>query len=288
MRLQARVCKVLDFHGQARAFFSKVACLALKLQEKFKPEGSWDDNAGVLPHFRLEGSWAPIPHLLVQSHSFRAWPAAKLNIMLRSSESYWGQVEVTTRMEWPRDRAEQEALLCDIRSREWSLLTEGETKVLVEENYQAIACLDMETRHGLRKFMVWRPPPSAPLWVPGSVLIARQRMVQGQLVVTSVLEVLGAAITASFYMLSGKSFGSCSFEITMTEQELYMSNLKEAAAELALDQDILESEQQSLQLFLQGFSQALPDEFLVWEGVDITQEALERRLCYLLRGVAAQ
>ena len=207
--------------------------------------------------------------------------------MLRPSESYWGQVEVTTRMEWPQDRAEQEALLCDIRSREWSLLTEGETKVLADENCQAIAWLDMETRHGLRKFMVRRPPPSAPLWVPGSVLIARQRMVQGQLVVTSALEVLGAAITASFYMLSGKSFGSCSFEITMTQQELYMSNL-EAAAELALDQDIMESEQQSLQLFLQGFSQALPDEFLVWEGVDITQEALERRLCYLLRGVAAQ
>lgn len=158
---------------------------------------------------------------------------------------------------------------------------------MVEENYQAIACLDLETRHGLRKFCVWQPSPSAPLWVPGPALIARKRE-QGQLVVTSVLKVVGAAIEASFHMLSGEPFGSWSFEITATEQELYLSNLEEAAAELALDQDVLESEQQSLQLFLQGFSQALPGEFLVWEGENITQEALDSRLCFLLRGVKAQ
>ena len=204
--------------------------------------------------------------------------------MLVYSVGYCDRVEVASRNHWPHDGAEQEAVLRGIHSREWSRMSEAE---LIEEGYLLIDRLNLETRRGLRKFNVWLQPPEPPIWNSPPALIARQ-CEQGRLVVTSALKVMGATIEASFHMLSGELLGSVSFEITATQQELYLSNLKEAATELALDQDVLESKQQRLQLLLQGFSQALPGEFLVWEGEDITQEALERRLSHLLRGVAAQ
>jgi len=83
-------------------------------------------------------------------------------------------------------------------------------------------------------------------------------------------------------LLSGAFFGKSAFEISAAEQELYVSNLKSAAAELALGQNIMESVHQSLQLLLNGSALLLPDEVLVWQGPVITQDALEAQLWRLL------
>ena len=54
-----------------------------------------------------------------------------------------------------------------------------------------------------------------------------------------------------------------------------MANLKQAAVELAVEQNNIESKHQQLQVVLSGCGGVLPDEVLVWEGAVVTQDALD-------------
>ena len=66
------------------------------------------------------------------------------------------------------------------------------------------------------------------------------------------------------------------------QQELFVANLKQAAIELAMEQSLMESKHQQLQVVLSGCGGVLPDEVLVWEGAAVTQDALEAQLLQLM------
>jgi hypothetical protein len=97
-----------------------------------------------------------------------------------------------------------------------------------------------------------------------------------------VLTAFEGKIEASFFLLSGECLGKTDFEVSPFQQELFVTNLKQAAAELAMEQNRMESKHQQLQVVLSGCGGVLPDEVLVWEGAAVTQDALEAQLLQLM------
>lgn len=196
-------------------------------------------------------------------------------MILCSWDSYWSLVEVVQRMEWPLTRKEQTTLVQSITPQEWlSLLTKADMGLLLDVDdwpLAPIADLDLETRYGTRRFHVWKPPGS------DAILIAKRRSHQ-HLVVTCTLAVVDAKIEASFYLLSGTCLGQSAFAVNAKEPELYVSNLKAAAATLALQQNIMESAHQHLQLVLGSSGLLLPEDALVYGGFAVTQDTLEAQL----------
>ena len=199
--------------------------------------------------------------------------------MLCNWEMYWSQVEIAQCMEWPQTSKEQMALVRGISSHEWlSFLRESDMGILLDEDdwpIAPIADFELETRYGPRRFHVWK--------LPGHdvILIAKRRS-QERVVVTCVLTAFEGKIEASFFLLSGECLGKTVFEVSPFQQELFVANLKQAAIELAMEQSLMESKHQQLQVVLSGCGGVLPDEVLVWEGAAVTQGALEAQLLQLM------
>lgn len=185
---------------------------------------------------------------------------------------YWSQVEIAQRMEWPQTSEEHMALVRGISSHEWlSCLRESDMGMLLDEDdwpIAPIADLELETRYGPRRFHVWKPPGH------DAILIAKRRS-QEHMVVTCALTAFEGEIEASFFLLSGECLGKTVFEVSPFQQELFVANLKQAAFELAVEQNNIESKHQQLQVVLSGCGGVLPDEVLVWEGAVVTQDALD-------------
>ena len=181
-------------------------------------------------------------------------------------------------MEWPQTSEEQTALVRGISSHEWlSFLQESDMGMLLDEDdwpIAPIADLELETRYGSRRFHVWKPPGH------DAILIAKRRS-QEHVVVACALAASEGEIEASFFRLSGGCLGKVAFEVSAFQQELFVANLKQAAVELAVEQNIMESRHQQLQVLLSGCGGILPDEVLVWEGSVVTQDALEAQLLQL-------
>ena len=113
----------------------------------------------------------------------------------RRWNSYWSEVEVVQRMEWPQAREEQTTLVRGISSHEWlSLLTDADVDMLLDEDnwpLAPLANLDLDTRYGTRRFHVWKPPSR------DGILIAKRRS-QEHVLVRCKLAVVDAKIEASF------------------------------------------------------------------------------------------
>ena len=199
--------------------------------------------------------------------------------MLHTWEMYWSQVDIAQRMDWPQSSEEQMALVRGISSYEWlSFLQAYDMGMLLDEDdwpIAPIAAFELDTHYGPRCFHVWKPPGH------DAILIAKQRS-QKHVVVTCALAAFEGNVEASFFLLSGGCLGKTVFEVNPFQQELFVANLKQAAVELAVEQSIMESRHQHLQVVLSGCGGVLPDEVLVWEGAAVTQDALEAQLLQLI------
>ena len=198
---------------------------------------------------------------------------------LELGDPYWGRVELAERFAWPRDPAEQARVLLSIRPWEWDKIPGSNLDLLATEaGFWPTEDHDLTTPFGQRNFTVWRRNRHDDEEQQGgdndeSVIIAKE--VCPTLLVSCSLAVSSGCIEAVFCLMSGKQFATRAFVLRRPGAALYFSELEDAARSAALQQELVESRQQVLQLLLHGFSAGLPGRTPVWPGGVLTARALE-------------
>lgn len=199
---------------------------------------------------------------------------------LELADPYWGRVELAERVGWPRDPAEQARILLSIRPWEWGTIPGSNLDLLATESgYWPTDDYDLTTPYGQRSFQVWRQgrndaEKQQEYDDDESVIIVKE-VCPTPLLVSCTLAASSGCIEAAFCLMSGKQFATRAFVLRRPGAALYVSELEDAARAAALQQDLLESRQQTIQLLLHGFSAALPGRTQVWPGGVLTSRALE-------------
>ena len=178
---------------------------------------------------------------------------------LEPGDACWHRVEFAQRLAWPLDPAQHAPVLLGILPWEWDSIPCSNLELLTEVGYRPIADYSLATPYGQRRFQVRR------LGGHTCVLIVKE-VCPTPLLVSCTLAVWDGSITAAFCLMSGAEFTTCTFVLRRSNATLRIFELEDAAREAALQQDLLESRQQKIQLLLHGFSAALPDTTPVWPG----------------------
>ena len=198
---------------------------------------------------------------------------------LELGDAYWGRVELAARSAWPRDPAEQARILLSIHPWEWEPTPGSNLDLLAAESgYWPRHDYELTTPYGHRSFQVWRRAKDDHESQQGddddeTVIIVKD-VCPTPLLVSCTLAASKKCIEAAFCLMSGKEFATHAFVLQQPGAALYVSELEDAARAAALQQDLLESRQQVIQLLLHGFSTALPGRTPVWPGGVLTPQAL--------------
>ena len=190
---------------------------------------------------------------------------------LEPGDACWHRVEFAQRLAWPLAPAQHAPVLLGILPWEWDSIPGSNLELLTEVGYRPIADYSLATPYGQRRFQVQR------LGGHACVLIVKE-VCPTPLLVSCTLAVWDGSITAAFCLMSGAEFTTCTFVLRGSNATLRIFELEDAAREAALQQDLLESRQQKIQLLLHGFSAALPDTTPVWPGGVLTPQALEAHI----------
>jgi len=187
--------------------------------------------------------------------------------------AYSGSIDVAELQAWPVRAEEHTAILQNIRPNEWRTVPRSFLDLVTEAGYWPIAFYDLNTRYGERQFNVWRA------FGEHRVLVVKEVKATA-LMVTCTLGVTDGQIEATFALLSGWEFYTKLFgvEATSVEAPLYFKELEHVAFEEALEQGIVESASQPVQVVLAGFDAALPSGVRLWSGGALTPRSLEARL----------
>lgn len=199
--------------------------------------------------------------------------------VLPSLSPYGDDVEVAEwAVVWPCSKEDQIATLTSIPPQAWTMIPEIRLgNRFWSSGHRLVADYDIDTKHGRRRFNVWKRPK-----VHDRVVVIKQ-INPGMLVVSCTLKPVGEKLEASFLLLSGKEFAKQKFEANMHDQVFYVYQLRYAAMDLALNQGLLESQGHSLKLLLHGFPHELSDFTPLYKMSDgaLTVESLEARLSFL-------
>lgn len=186
-------------------------------------------------------------------------------------DACWRRVELVQRLAWPRDPAEHVPVLLGIRPWEWDSIPCSDMELLTEVGYRSIAEYSLNTPYGQRRFQVRRRGGHT------SVLIVKE-VCPTPLLASCALTASEGCIEAAFCLMSGAEFTTCAFVLRRRSAALHVFELEDAVRAAALQQDLLESRQQEIQLLLHGFSAPLPPRTPVWPGGVLTPQALEKHL----------
>ena len=190
---------------------------------------------------------------------------------LEVGEAHCCRVELAARSTWPRDPVHHVPELLGIRPLEWETILCSNIDLLTEIGYWPIADYDLDTPYGQRSFQVWQHRSD-------DRTIIMKEVCPTPLLVLCNLTVSEGSIEATFCLMSGTQFTTCDFVLWRPGAALYLFELEDAARAAALEQDLLESRQQKLELLLHGFNAALPSRTPVWPGGVLTPQALEEHI----------